>query len=284
MTRLQTLKSYVNTWNCDENDHLNVQFYFQFFEDAGDHFQALAGVPRAERRRPDLRHVRYHSELRVNEAVHIETHGVGDRQAVHLLYETISGRLSATCLETYADPPAALAGALAQYAGDLPETASPRSLDLAAAKAGDGASPPGSVLALRTRVRAQHCDADGRAFDSAFVGFNSDAAAHFWDVVGFNRPWLDARTLGRVAVEMKFSPTGRAAFGDLLHVVSRPFAVARSTITFENRFVLTDTGEVAAIIHVTALTMNLTTRRAEPLPEDMRANIAARIAGGNAPA
>ena len=41
MSAIETLKSYVNTWECDENDHLNVQFYFRFFEDAAGHFQLL---------------------------------------------------------------------------------------------------------------------------------------------------------------------------------------------------------------------------------------------------
>jgi len=280
MTSLLTLKGYVNTWDCDENDHQNVQFYMRSFEDAGAHFQSLAGVPAADRRQPDVRHVRYHSELRVNEALHVETHGVGDRQAVHLLYEAATGRLSATCLETYEDPPQALAEALARNGADLPDAARPRSLAAIPAASGPhGASPPGGELVLRTRLRAQHCDADGAAFASAFVGFNSDSAAHFWDVVGVNGPWLTERNLGRVAVEMKFTRVRGAAFGDLLHIVSRPTAVARSTITFENRFVRTDTDEVAAIIEVTGLTMNLSTRRAEPLPEDLKTRTESRIAG-----
>jgi acyl-CoA thioester hydrolase len=282
MAPLRTLRGFVNTWECDENDHLNVQFYFRFFEDACGHFQVMAGVAAAQQREPTLRHVRYHAELRVNDAVEVHTIGGGDtgQQVVHLLSETSSGRLSATCLETYADPPEALAAALRNHGGEVPETALPRSVDPAPVLPGpEGARPRGGRMVLGARIRAGQCRPDGSVFDSAIIGLNSDSAAHFWDAVGIDRAYLKKRRLGRVAVEMKLTRCGPLAFGDLVHVVTRPIGVARSTVTFENRFVQSASGEVAAIVQVTGLTMNLDTRRAEPLSADLKARIEADIAG-----
>lgn len=282
MTAIETLRGYVNTWECDENQHLNVQFYNRFFEDAGGHFQNLTGVPAEQRCEPILRHVRYHAELRVNAGLRVETMGVGDsgRQVAHLLYETTKGRLSATCLETFDDPPPGLSEALRRNGGDLPEAAAPRSVDPAPVDPGpDGASPAGSIVSLGARVRAHYCRPDGTIFDSGIISMNSDAAAHFWEPTGINRGWLEERNFGSVAVEMKLTRTGPLLFGDLVHVVSRPIAVARSTITFENRFIQSETGDVAAIVQVTGLTMNLETRRAVPLPDDIRARCEDLIAG-----
>ncbi len=284
MAPVESLRGYVNTWDCDENDHLNVQFYFRFFEDASAHFQALCGVRASGRHRPPVRHVRYHRELRSNDAIRIESllaadAGAGRPGVVHMMYATGSGTLAATCLEdcgTFGDD---LVAALARHESAMPESAVPRSLEPGPAAIAGGDSGRGRVT-LRSRVRAGDCGPDGVIEDWPFVGRNSDAAAHFWDLVGIDRPWLDRHGRGRVAVEMKLTRLGDLRHGDLMHVASRPMAVARSTVSFENRFVASDTGEVAATIQLTALTMNLTTRRAEPFPDETRAAIEARIAEG----
>lgn len=282
MAPVETLRGYVNTWDCDENDHLNVQFYFRFFEDASAHFQMLAGAPAAARRRPVMRHVRYHRELRSNDAIRIESHAVagsGGLRLAHMMYMTAGDALAATCLETLPEAPPDLAQALVGHEAALPEAAMPRSIGAEPVAPGpEGAAPDGGRVTLRTRVRAGDCGPDGRIEDWPFIGRNSDSAANFWDMIGIDRPWLDAHGRGRVAVEMKLCRLADLRHGDLLHVVSRPIAVARSTVSFENRFVRSETGTVAAVVQLTALTMNLTTRRAEPLPDETRAAIEAQIA------
>lgn len=45
-----TFSTAVNTWQCDENDHLNVQFYTQFGHEASTHLLAQLGLgPRARK-------------------------------------------------------------------------------------------------------------------------------------------------------------------------------------------------------------------------------------------
>lgn len=44
MTIQATLFSFVNRWECDENDHLNVQFYFSRFEEADRQFRLMTGL------------------------------------------------------------------------------------------------------------------------------------------------------------------------------------------------------------------------------------------------
>ena len=44
MAAIETLFSFVNCWECDENDHLNVQFYLGRFEEADRQFRLLSGL------------------------------------------------------------------------------------------------------------------------------------------------------------------------------------------------------------------------------------------------
>ena len=44
MAWLVTQRGFVNTWECDENEHLNVQFYFARFADAAAHFLVGRGL------------------------------------------------------------------------------------------------------------------------------------------------------------------------------------------------------------------------------------------------
>ena len=47
---IPTFSTAVNTWQCDENDHLNVQFYTEFGHEASAHLLASLGLgPRAQR-------------------------------------------------------------------------------------------------------------------------------------------------------------------------------------------------------------------------------------------
>ena len=46
---IPTFTTAVNTWQCDENDHLNVQFYTEFGHEASAHLLAELGLgPRAQ--------------------------------------------------------------------------------------------------------------------------------------------------------------------------------------------------------------------------------------------
>ena len=46
---IPTFSTAVNTWQCDENDHLNVQFYTEFGHEASPHLMASLGLgPRAD--------------------------------------------------------------------------------------------------------------------------------------------------------------------------------------------------------------------------------------------
>jgi len=43
MSWITTQRSFVNVWECDENEHLNMQHYFSRFSDAATHFFVSKG-------------------------------------------------------------------------------------------------------------------------------------------------------------------------------------------------------------------------------------------------
>jgi len=87
---IPTFSTAVNTWQCDENDHLNVQFYTEFGHEASSHLLASLGLgPRAQRAKGiDASvvddHVRYLREFRVVEPVEVHSAPVevGERHLV----------------------------------------------------------------------------------------------------------------------------------------------------------------------------------------------------------
>ena len=74
---IPTFSTAVNTWQCDENDHLNVQFYSEFGHEASSHLMAKLGLgPRAQRAAgltPGIAwdHVRYLREFREVDPVEV---------------------------------------------------------------------------------------------------------------------------------------------------------------------------------------------------------------------
>ncbi|MEP2436118.1 MAG: thioesterase family protein, partial [Roseibium sp.] len=103
MNAQDTLFSFVNRWECDENDHLNVQFYFSRFEEADRQFQLLSGLSDAVVGARRVRHVRYHKELRTGDLIAVKSFIAFDGPhmltVVHELRNSGTGDLAATAID-----------------------------------------------------------------------------------------------------------------------------------------------------------------------------------------
>src|ERR687897_27962 len=101
-----TFPTAVNTWQCDENDHLNVQFYTEFGHEASAHLLAELGLgPRAQRAaglevRAASDHIRYLREFREVDPVQVLSAPVevGDNHllAYHEIRNPSDGTVAAT--------------------------------------------------------------------------------------------------------------------------------------------------------------------------------------------
>lgn len=269
MSTIETLRGFVNAWDCDENDHLNVQFYFGFFEDAAAQFFAMVG--QAPDGTPELatRHVRFHSELRGGQLVVVDSHAVrgqspGSWHLVHRMSEPATGRLAATALDTFR-------GAAAEAGmAEVPAEARPRSLALSPADVGDLAARTAPTT-HRGRLGPEEIGPDGHPWHRAVVARFSDAAPHFWEAMGATQPWLAERGLGRVALEMKVT-RGAVAAGPI-DLTSAPLAVAAKTVSFFHVVRASASGQVIAAGEVTALLFDQRRRRSIELPEEIRATV-----------
>lgn len=267
---LETHRSFVNTWECDENEHMNVQFYVKRFEEAG----AVAGILF------DLadyescirtRHIRYHRELASAASTRVRSAFIGPVeggiQIVHQLIETGKGFLAATALDTLQlAHPAELIGCDPEFI----EPAQPRGLSPGIGEMvnSDRYLATGQAIVSNWSVmRPFDLDENGRMLASRIVSRFTDGAPHIWDAIGVTTEWLNASRFGRVAVEMKITPLETARPGTVLRLVSWCPDVSGKTFLIAHQLEDADSGQVLALGEVRSLVMNLVTRRAVSPPE-----------------
>lgn len=276
----ETLKSFVNTWECDENNHLNVQFYFERFDDADRHFRLQAGLGDNLVGRHLSRHVRYHRECHVG-GLQVVRSAVYEAGAdfivfVHVLYDVGTGSISATALDRYQllrSVPDEVAEALPSPPQAETLAARPRSfvgphpaLDVTARsllESGGLASHYGSA-------KPAQCDASGNLDSRSIIAMMSNAAAHVWQAAPMTRAWLDENGFGRVAVEMRLTLGDPIAAGTLTRVITKWASAERTTFTFRHHLIDAETGTCLAIVDNAALVMDLETRKAVPLSASHR--------------
>ena len=273
---IEVHRSFVNTWECDENRHMNVRFYIRRFEEGAAVF--LAGQAK-EGQRPALRHrhVRYHRELLEGESTATMAAFLDDGplkgHLVQVLREISTGEICATSLDCFDNlDAAAIAGE-----GNALEAASPRGLAAGDCEADDAEFlaehiKAGKALAINYMVAAEaDLDAAGRLRTDRIVGCFSDGASHIWEHAGITTEWLNANNNGRVSVEMKVQPAGSIAAGEALELVSRVGDQKGRTFRLVHTLRSVADGRVAARGEVCCLVMSLESRRAVALPESFSA-------------
>lgn len=290
---LETHKSFVNTWECDENNHLNVQFYFERFEEADGHFRLLSKLERATTGPRLDRHVRYHAEARAGalQGVRSGLYSADETSLVvmHVLYDTGSERISATALDRYAPPApvdASLIARIPKAYDDYLPAARPRSFTYAAPSTDidtEAVFTAGGFTTARGLVKPAHCTADGLIEDRHVIAAMSNAASHVWETAPMTRDWLEEHNYGRVAVEMRLVYGPPLAAGTLTHVMSNWLGAERTTIQFRHHLFDAESETCHAIVESSGLIMDLARRKAVRLPEEFRAAIAGMAGAGVVP-
>jgi acyl-CoA thioester hydrolase len=271
---VETFRSTVNTWECDENAHMNVQFYFRAFEQASEIFAVLGGgaVPALQRAR--VRHVRYHRELHAGRRFEISSAQIrsGEHTGLiaHWMRDSESGAVAATALDRPAIP---FSGAAATVDPEPADPVLPRGIGPDPTTARETATLLASGQAItvhRAMLRREETDLQGEMLSSAIISRFTDGVPHLWAHLGMNSDWLDAHGLGRVAVEMKLTRLRPAAEGMPLALVSWPQEVGEKTMLLRHQLEILGSGEAVAAGEVRCLLLNLKTRRAAALPEMAR--------------
>jgi acyl-CoA thioester hydrolase len=256
-----TFTTAVNTWQCDENDHLNVQYYTEFGHEASAHLLHRLGLgPRALRRaslalRMHEDHVRYLREFRAVDAVEVWSAPVELSECGITLYHEVrnsaDGTVASTIrrrLESDAPWPAAFRENVERTAIALPANGRPRSVGTFTVPelALIDAPKIGLIDVSRTVVKPAECDERGEFLPRHQFGRYSDGAPVLWNHLGFDRMAMQERGEGSVVVEMLNHYRRPLTAGDLVVVMSGLADFTDKVLKFTHFLFEAESGALAA--------------------------------------
>lgn len=230
-----TFTTAVNTWQCDENAHLNVQFYTEFGHEASAHLLHHLGLgPRVQAAlglnvQASEDHIRYLREFRVVDTVEVRSAPVevGERSLTvyHEVRNPADGTLASTVrrrLDCDRPWPASFRARAESIKIALPASARPRSVGVTPmpAIAFPDCTRIGLINTGRTVIKPEECDEHGRFLPRHQFGRYSDAAPWLWNHMGFDRSAMQARGEGSVVVETLHSYREPLQAGALLVIMS----------------------------------------------------------------
>lgn len=288
---IPTFTSAVNTWQCDENDHLNVQYYTEFGHEASAHLMASLGLgPRAQRSAAltvgaSEDHVRYLREFRVIDPVEVRSAPVevGERHllAYHEIRNPADNRIAATlsrrivCDKPW---PAAFRARAQAACMPLPDTARPRSvgkLALPGLTLAD-AVRVGLIEVGRTSIAPAECDERGELLPHHQFGRYSDGAPFLWNHLGFDRAAMQDRQEGSIVVEMLNHYRHALRAGDLAVVMSGLAAFTDKVLTFTHFLFEGETGTLAACAEAVGMKFDQKARKIMTFSKDDQARLGSR--------
>lgn len=295
---LTTARTFVNTWQCDENLHLNVQYFTSFAHDASAQLYAALGLGPAALRAAGLRlrplddHVRYYRELRAEDIVEVCSAPVTiddtTMTAYHEIRSAYDGAVAATMRCTTgcrsADGTAApwpqefrkkaMASAVA-----LPTAAQPRSagtrgplpeLTLEAAR------KTGLSEISRSQVMPAECDVEGHLLPRFYLLRFSDGGAHLWHALGFDRAGMRDRRHGSVILESTLAYRRPLPAGSLCAVLSGLLEMGEKSMHLAHFLFDAENGSLVAKSEAIVVLFDQQARRAIAFPAADRARLVAR--------
>ncbi len=265
----ETHRSFVNTWECDDNAHLNVQFYFKRFDEAARFFAGMRGG-RIDGPLPRTRHVRYHSELHAGAITRTRSgviaNGPFEGHIVHLIDNLVTGKLAASAI----DAPGEISSHDFLVPAEAVQNAIPRGVDAVPATpmTGEEMLARGGLISQRTIVAPAECDAAGDFMEQLYVGRFTDAAPHVWEQAGVGIALIQERKLGRGAREMKITHHTPARAGEGLVLYSLPSRSGGKTLYLRHELVRLGDEEPLVTGEVVAVLLDLATRRTVAMPSE----------------
>jgi acyl-CoA thioester hydrolase len=285
---IPTFSTAVNTWQCDENNHLNVQFYTDFAHRASALMLASLGFgPRAQRTAglsvdPVQDHVKYLREFRLVEPVEVHSGAVeiGRREllAYHEIRNAKDSSVAATVLRKLVcsgDWPESFVDSVEKTKVAVPAFARPRSVgtltlpDLTLANA----ASHGLITVGRSLVLPEQCDERGRLLPRHIFGLYSDGAPVLWNHLGFDRAGMQERQEGSVVVEMLNDYREPLVAGDLVVVMSGLADFSDKILKFAHFLFEAETGRLAACAEAVGMKFDQKIRKIMIFPPDDRARL-----------
>ena len=136
------------------------------------------------------------------------------------------------------------------------------------------------LVTYRGVVYPWHCDHMGHMNVMWYVGKFDEATWQLLGAVGLTPARLRQEGIGMAAVEQKVEYKRELQAGDLVTVCSSIQEVREKTVIFSHEMANQETEEVAARTLLTGVCLDLKTRKARPLPADVRELAVTLIAKG----
>ncbi|MBM3557614.1 MAG: thioesterase [Alphaproteobacteria bacterium] len=282
MNAFEVYRGSVNTWECDQMGHMNVQHYLSRLSHAWAHLRAAIGLdaPYLRDARKSLVAVRdviqYKAELHAGEPVHMtaEVAEIGDRTVRYLCElkrsgdEAVSARFDTVGLFFNLE---------SRKAATLPADIRAKALARKTRRADIGPLPaPNPLLAsvaddrlvetYRGAVNTWECDYLGHMNIQYYTSRFSDAAGHAFHAFGLDRD----RHYGTAAVQYDVHYLKELRAGDMIHVRTGLVGLGNKSINFIHRLYNSLTGEVCCSIEIFAVVFDLQKRKAVPIPDAVR--------------
>jgi acyl-CoA thioester hydrolase len=138
-----------------------------------------------------------------------------------------------------------------------------------------------SILTYRGTVYPWHCDHMGHMNVMWYVGKFDEATWHLFAAVGLTPTRLVNEALGMAAVEQHIEYKRELRAGELLTIHSSIREVREKVLIFAHEMANQETQELAARTVLTAVCMDTTTRKARPLPADVRERAGSLLSTGD---
>ena len=298
---IEVARSSVQTWECDQMGHMNVQFYVARADEGLTALAAALGLS-ARAQRSGLaaliareHHIRFHRELRPGAPFVIMGGVLDTRPEGLILYEELQNSAASSLAATFVTraewcdietrgglplPVNAIARAPA-LSVDLPAHGAPRGLDMAPPRPApmlQEAETLGLITTFRGIVQREYCDAAGYMTARHHMGRVSDAIPNLLaQTSGQDR---STGRIGGAALEYRFVFRTPAREGDLLVLKSGLKSVSTKTYTWCHWLFDGESGECLATAEAVAVSMDLAERKAIDIPPDLRANLERLVVAG----
>jgi acyl-CoA thioester hydrolase len=298
---IEVARSSVQTWECDQMGHMNVQFYVAKADEGLTALGAALGLsPRSQRSNfaalfPREHHIRFHREMRPGTPFAMHGGVVDTRTEGLILYEEMRNVATSGVAATFVTlaewcevetrgglplPVNAIAKA-AMLSIEVPAHGAPRGLDMQPARPspllGD-ADAMNLVTTFRGTVLPEHCDATGYLTPRHYMGRVSDAIPNL--IVQTSGQDRSTGRTGGAALEYRFVYRIPAREGDLLVLKSGLKSVSSKTYVWCHWLFDGESGECFATAEAVAVAMDLATRKAIEIPDEMRAHLETLVVPG----
>jgi acyl-CoA thioester hydrolase len=298
---LEVWRGGVNTWECDAMGHMNVRFYVSRATEGLVGLAGALGLGGAFRERANAtlfvkdHHIRFLREARAGTPLHMVAGvlemGECEARFLQLLIHSTTGELAASFQTVVSQEERAFpwskstrlsADALAI---EVPESAAPRSLDLAPSDCAAGLAAADSLDLLRLgtgAIGSADCDVFGWMRPEVMVGRVSDGVPGLISILraGSGEASERAAGIGGAVLEYRIAYLARPRAGDRYVIRSGMVAVGDKTQTYIHWILDPDSGRAWASVQAVAISLDLGARKIVPLSPYDQTRLRERITPG----